>query len=86
MPKIAKELSAVEVGRLIKPGFHAVGGVPGLLLQVTETGARTWVLRTLIGGKRRYMGLGGYPAVTLAMVIRGKEDRSTASFRCLRHR
>src|SRR5262249_28655771 len=66
MPKIVRELTAVEVNRLTEPGFHAVGGVPGLLLQVTKTGARSWVLRTVIGGKRRSMGLGGFPAVTLA--------------------
>jgi integrase len=66
MPRIAKELSALEVGRLTKPGYHFVGGVPGLALQVVATGARTWILRARVGGKRRDIGLGGYPAVTLA--------------------
>ena len=66
MPKVAKELSALEVGRLNKPGMHAVGAVPGLHLQVTDTGASTWILRVLVGGRRREIGLGGYPAVTLA--------------------
>lgn len=66
MPKKAKELSALEVQRLIRPGLYAVGGVAGLQLQVLPTGARTWVLRAVIGGKRRDMGLGGYPDVTLA--------------------
>lgn len=46
--------------------MHAVGGVPGLYLQVLPTGARTWILRTMIAGKRRDMGLGGFPAVLLA--------------------
>lgn len=67
MPKIAKELSALQVSRLIQPGHHSVGGVTGLYLYVTPTGARSWVLRTMIGSKRRHMGLGAFPAVTLAM-------------------
>lgn len=66
MPKKAKELSAVEVRRLTAPGFYAVGGVAGLHLQVTGSGARTWILRAVVGSKRRDMGLGGYPDVQLA--------------------
>lgn len=67
MPRKAKELAPIEVKRLTVPGLHAVGGVAGLYLQVLPTGARTWVLRARIGGKRRDMGLGGYPDVTLAL-------------------
>ena len=66
MPKQARELSALEIKRLTKPGHHAAGGVSGLLLQVTKTGARSWILRTIVGAKRRDIGLGGYPDVTLA--------------------
>lgn len=72
MPKIAKELSALEVKRLTTPGWHAVGGVAGLLLQVRSPvqpgGAmpRSWILRLMIGGKRHPIGLGPYPQVTLA--------------------
>ncbi|MEQ8249418.1 MAG: integrase arm-type DNA-binding domain-containing protein [Alphaproteobacteria bacterium] len=66
MPKIAKELSATEVRRLTQQGVHAVGGVSGLLLQVTDTGARSWILRTKIGPRRREIGLGGFPEVPLA--------------------
>jgi integrase len=67
MPKKAKELTATEVRRLMKPGLHAVGGVAGLLLQVTATGARSWILRATVGAKRRDIGLGGFPDVPLAM-------------------
>ena len=67
MPKKAKELEAIQVKRLTNPGLHAVGGVAGLLLQVTHTGARSWILRTMVGAKRRDIGLGGFPDVTLAI-------------------
>lgn len=66
MPKKAKELSALQVKRLTKPGLHAVGGVAGLQLQIKATGARSWILRAKIGDKRRDFGLGGYPDVQLA--------------------
>lgn len=66
MSRKAKELSALEVGRLTKPGHHAVGGVAGLYLYVNETSARSWVLRVMVGSKRRHMGLGGFPDVSLA--------------------
>lgn len=72
MPKKAQELSALQVKRLTEPGFYAVGGVAGLHLQVTKTGARSWVLRAKIGTKRRDIGLGGFPDVTLT----GARDRA----------
>ena len=49
-----------------RPAFHVVGGVAGLALQVNQRGARSWVLRVQIGDKRRDMGLGGFPDVSLA--------------------
>lgn len=75
MPKKAKELSAIEIKRLThaiskdgKPynAVHAVGGVSGLMLQVTPSGAKSWLLRTHVGEKRRDIGLGGYPDVSLS--------------------
>ena len=67
LPKIAKELSAVEVRRLKTSGLHAVGGVAGLYLRVKDSGAKSWALRMVIGNRRREVGLGGYPTVTLEM-------------------
>lgn len=66
MARKARELGPLAVSRLTEPGFHFVGGVAGLALQVLPTGGRSWVLRVTIGNKRRNMGLGGYPDVTLA--------------------
>lgn len=65
MPKLAKELSALETKRLSDPGMHFVGGVPGLILQITEAGTKSWILRTRVDGKRKHFGLGGFPAVPL---------------------
>lgn len=67
MPKLSRELTAIEVGRLRAEGAHAVGGVPGLYLQIIG-GSRSWVLRFVVGKRRRRMGLGSYPGVTLAQV------------------
>lgn len=66
MPKLAKELAPLAVAKITAPGLHFVGGVQGLALQVWASGGRSWVLRVPIGGKRREMGLGPYPEVTLA--------------------
>jgi integrase len=71
MPKVAIELSAIEVARISHPGgkrnvLFSVGGVPGLHLQVNPNSGRSWVLRAKIGEKRRDVGLGGFPAITLS--------------------
>lgn len=66
MGRKAKELGALAVSKIKTPGMHFVGGVDGLAIQGFESGARTWILRVMVGGKRRDMGLGGYPDVTLA--------------------
>jgi integrase len=81
MPKKAKEMGARAVAEKAKVlGLHAVGGVPGLQLQVRGD-AVSWILRVMIGGKRRDIGLGGYPAVLVAAardkarVFRAKIDQ-----------
>ncbi|MBL3569398.1 site-specific integrase [Rhodovulum sp. BSW8] len=81
MPRKAKELSALDVKRLEHPGrgrnaVFAVGGVSGLMMQVAPTGAKSWILRATVGAKRRDIGLGGYPDVTLAQAReRAREAR-----------
>ena len=66
MGRKAKELGPLAISRLASPGLHFVGGVAGLALQVNQRGARSWVLRVQVGDKRRDMGLGGFPDVSLA--------------------
>jgi integrase len=71
MPKVAVELGPLDVKRLSHPGgagnaMVPVGGVAGLYLQLTPKGGRSWILRMLVGGRRRDIGLGGFPTVTLA--------------------
>ena len=75
MGRKAVELGALAVTRLTDPGLHFVGGVTGLALQVLPSGARSWVLRVQVGDKRRDMGLGGFPDVTLA----GARDAARAA-------
>ena len=65
MPKTSREMTDVEVRKLRHPGGKGnakfnVGGVPGLQLQITPNGKRSWVLRTIVGEKRREIGLGSY--------------------------
>lgn len=67
MPKIAKPLGALAVKNLKAEGLHAVGTVSGLHLSISASGARSWILRTKIGNRRSDIGLGAYPAVSLAL-------------------
>jgi hypothetical protein len=66
MPKVAKPLGAGGIHKLKKPGLHAVGQISGLRLRVKDTGARSWVLRTTVDGRRVDIGLGAFPEVSLA--------------------
>lgn len=45
-------------------GYHADGN--GLYLSIKPSGAKSWILRYMVAGKAREMGLGGYPAFGLA--------------------
>lgn len=57
-------LSAQKV-KAAKPGRHGDGR--GLFLYVKASGTRSWMLRYQVQGRRRDLGLGAYPDVTLAM-------------------
>lgn len=66
MPKVAKELTPLAVSKIKVTGWHAVGHVSGLGLKVAPSGSRARVLRTMVAGKRREFGLGGFPTISLA--------------------
>jgi integrase len=64
LARVIGRLTALKVSRAIKPGMYADGG--GLYLQVTGTGAKSWIYRYMLRGREREMGLGSLSAVCLA--------------------
>ncbi len=57
-------LSATQVKALEEPGRYSDGG--GLHLYISKAGGKSWVQRITVDGRRRDIGLGGYPSVSLA--------------------
>lgn len=49
-----------------EPGLHKDGAQRGLYLRVSPTGTKSWIVRTMMHGKRRDMGLGSLEHVGLA--------------------
>ncbi|MEW4397484.1 Arm DNA-binding domain-containing protein [Agrobacterium tumefaciens] len=65
MARSLQKLSDVLVkSTKLKAGRHSDGG--GLYLNVTPAGSKSWLYMWTVDGKRREMGLGPYPSVTLA--------------------
>ena len=65
MARALNKLTDTGVRSEKKTGRHSDGG--GLYLSVSATGSKSWVfIWTPPGGKRREMGLGSYPAISLA--------------------
>jgi len=59
-----KALTSVRVNSISVPGRYGDGN--GLYLVVDPSGAKRWVLRTVVHGTRRDIGLGGLRLVSLA--------------------
>lgn len=59
-----KALTSAKILTLSKPGRYADGN--GLYLIVDPSGAKRWMLRTVVHGRRRDIGLGGLKLVSLA--------------------
>ena len=72
MANVKVPLTVKEVEQLKATGVHSVGGFPGLCLQVTPSGGRSWIFRYTIGEQRKKIGLGSFPSVSL------KESREKA--------
>src|SRR5437879_7607658 len=58
------KLSAVTVTKAKGPAVLHDGG--GLYRRVSGTGSKSWVFRFQLGSKRRDMGLGPFPDISLA--------------------
>lgn len=64
MSRALNRLSALAVAKLKEPGRYADGG--GLYVQVSASGGKSWLLRFMLNGKAREMGLGSVSSVSLA--------------------
>src|SRR4051812_27328393 len=60
----AKQLTALAVAKLTRPGRYAVGD--GAYLQIATGGTKAWLFRYTRDGKARHMGLGPASLITLA--------------------
>jgi hypothetical protein len=58
-----EKLTSLEVSKKSKPGYY--GDAAGLYLQVSSGGAKSWLFRFTIAGKKRWMGLGPFHTVSL---------------------
>jgi integrase len=63
MGRTAKRLTALDVKARTKPGRYADGD--GLYLNIAAGQSKSWVFLWMKNGKRREMGLGSYPTITL---------------------
>lgn len=57
------KLNPKQVENLTEPGTYEDGD--GLRLVVKPTGRKSWLLRFQLAGRRREMGLGSFPEVSL---------------------
>ncbi|MDE0062851.1 MAG: integrase arm-type DNA-binding domain-containing protein [Gammaproteobacteria bacterium] len=58
------KLTKAKCNALTKAGLHGDGG--GLYLHVKPTGGKSWCQRITIHGRRRTLGLGSFPLISLA--------------------
>ena len=77
MTKGIEKLTDRQVRNYKTPGRYPDGAT--LYLVVWPSGSKSWVQRLTISGRRTDLGLGGYPAISLAQARRkAQENRSLA--------
>ena len=70
------KLSATRVKALRDPGRYSDGD--GVHLFIGKNGRKSWVQRMTVDGRRRDIGLGGYPTVSLAQARKRASDNREA--------
>lgn len=73
MAKLINRLTAKGIDSLSRPGNHHDGY--GLYLQVSKTGGKSWLLKYMLNGKAREMGLGSYNVVGLEAARRARDEQ-----------
>lgn len=58
------KLTADQIKSLANEGTYGDGN--GLYLQIAPSGTKSWIYRYQISRRRRWMGLGGFPEISLA--------------------
>ncbi|WP_282397106.1 integrase arm-type DNA-binding domain-containing protein [Pseudomonas sp. PS01298] len=69
------KLNPKQIENLTKPGTYEDGD--GLRLVVKPTGRKSWILRFQLAGRRREMGLGSYPDVSLKKARQDASNKRT---------
>ena len=71
-------LTAAQISKLETPGLYRAER--GLYLQVRPNGAKSWLVRYQLGGRRRMMGIGPVRLVPLtearSRALRAQRERS----------
>lgn len=64
MVRFLNRLKALHLSKMTTPGMYPDGG--GLYLQVSKSGAQSWIYRFGLNGRNRDMGLGSLSVISLA--------------------
>ena len=77
MDRSTNRLTVAQIRAITDPGMYPDGGT--LYLHVNQNGAKSWIQRISVNGRRRDIGLGGFPLVKLAEAReKAFENRRTA--------